>query len=437
MSKKTIFILLGSAIGLILLLVGLKKGGVIGNNDDSKVVELSKVAQTTIVETVSATGKIQPEIEVKISSEVSGEVIALPIKEGQQVKKGDLLVRINPDLYESGVNRSVASMSTTKAGLSQADAQVKEAKANYDRNKKLFDKGIISKSEWDRIVSAYEVAVANKQSAYYQVQSASATVTEAKDNLGRTTIYAPADGTISLLNIELGERVLGTQQMAGTEILRIANLNNMEVEVDVNENDIVKVSIGDSANIEVDAYLKREFKGIVTSISNSASSTLTADQVTNFKVKVRILKESYQDLLEGKPANFSPFRPGMTATVDIITKRKENIVAVPISAVVIKDDTTSVKKDIVAELEKKEQEQKGTAPKSDKKYECVFVKVGDKAKLRVVKTGIQDDTNIEIISGLKPGEEIIIGPYTTVSKDLVSNDKIRVETEKDKKESKK
>ena len=437
MSKKTIFILLGSAIGLILLLVGLKKGGVIGNNDESKVVELSKVAQTTIVETVSATGKIQPEIEVKISSEVSGEIIALPIKEGQQVKKGELLVRINPDLYESGVNRSVASMSTTKAGLSQADAQVKEAKANYDRNKKLFEKGIISKSEWDRIVSAYEVAVANKQSAYYQVQSASATVTEAKDNLGRTTIYAPADGTISLLNVELGERVLGTQQMAGTEILRIANLNNMEVEVDVNENDIVKVNIGDSANIEVDAYLKREFKGIVTSISNSASTALTADQVTNFKVKVRILKESYQDLLEGKPENFSPFRPGMTATVDIITKRKENITAVPISAVVIKDDTTSVKKDIVAELEKKEQEQKGTAPKSDKKYECVFVKVGDKAKLRVVKTGIQDDTNIEIISGLKPGEEIIIGPYTTVSKDLVSNDKVRVETEKDKKESKK
>ena len=437
MSKKTIYILLGSAIGLILLLVGLKKGGVIGNNDDSKIVELSKVAQTTIVETVSATGKIQPEIEVKISSEVSGEVIALPVKEGQQVKKGDLLVRINPDLYESGVNRSVASMSTTKAGLSQADAQVKEAKANYDRNKKLFEKGIISKSEWDRLVSAYEVAVANKQSAYYQVQSASATVTEAKDNLGRTTIYAPADGTISMLNIELGERVLGTQQMTGTEILRIANLNNMEVEVDVNENDIVKINIGDSANIEVDAYLKREFKGIVTSISNSASTALTADQVTNFKVKVRILKESYQDLLEGKPENFSPFRPGMTATVDIITKRKENITAVPISAVVIKDDTTSVKKDIVAELEKKEQEQKGTAPKSDKKYECVFVKVGDKAKLRVVKTGIQDDTNIEIISGLKPGEEIIIGPYTTVSKDLVSNDKVRVETEKDKKESKK
>ena len=433
MSKKTIYILAGSAIGLILLLIVLKKTGAIGNNDDSKIVELSKVAQTTIVETVSATGKIQPEIEVKISSEVSGEVIALTVKEGQQVKKGDLLVRINPDLYESGVNRSVASMSTTKAGLTQADAQVKEAKSSYDRSKTLFDKGIISRAEWDKAVSTYEVAKANKQSAYYQVQSASATVTEARDNLGRTTIYAPADGTISLLNIELGERVLGTQQMTGTEILRIANLNNMEVEVDVNENDIVKVNIGDSAKIEVDAYMKREFKGIVTSISNSASAALTADQVTNFKVKVRILKESYEDLLKGKPENYSPFRPGMTATVDVITKRKESVIAVPISAVVIKDDTTSVKKDIVAELEKEEQKNKGTAPKSDKKYECVFVKVGDKAKLRVVKTGIQDDTNIEIISGLKPGEEIIIGPYTTVSKDLSTNDKVKVETDKDKK----
>ena len=434
MSKKTIYILAGSAIGLILLLIVLKKTGTIGNNDDSKIVELAKVAQTTIVETVSATGKIQPEIEVKISSEVSGEVIALTVKEGQQVKKGDLLVRINPDLYESGVNRSVASMSTTKAGLTQADAQVKEAKASYDRSKTLFDKGIISRAEWDKAVSTYEIAQANKQSAYYQVQSASATVTEAKDNLGRTTIYAPADGTISLLNIELGERVLGTQQMTGTEILRIANLNNMEVEVDVNENDIVKVNIGDSAKIEVDAYMKREFKGIVTSISNSASAALSADQVTNFKVKVRILKESYLDLLEGKPENYSPFRPGMTATVDVITKRKENIVGIPISAVVIKDDTTSVKKDILVELEKEEQKNKGTAPKSDKKFECVFVKVGDKAKLRVVKTGIQDDTNIEIISGLKPGEEIIIGPYTTVAKELASNDKVRVENAKEKKQ---
>ena len=428
MSKKTIFILLGLIIAVVVGILVFGKGG----KDDTKIVEIAQAKKMTIVETVSATGKIQPEIEVKISSEVSGEVIALPVKEGQQVKKGDLLVKINPDIYVSGVNRTAASVSNTKAGLTQADAQVKEAKANYDRNKTLFEKGVISKSEWDRIVSAYEVAVASKQSAYYNVQSANATLTEARDNLGRTTIYAPADGTISLLSIELGERVLGTQQMTGTEILRIANLNNMEVEVDVNENDIVKVSIGDKADIEVDAYLKRKFKGTVTSISNSASTALTADQVTNFKVKVRIEKESYQDLLKDKPDNYSPFRPGMTATVDIITKTNVDVIAVPISAVVIKDDTTSVKKDIVAELEKEEQEKKGTAPKSDQKFECVFVKVGDKAKLRVIKTGIQDDTNIEIISGLKPGEEIIVGPYTTVSKDLMSNDKVRIENEKDK-----
>jgi len=256
------------------------------------------------------------------------------------------------------------------------------------------------------------------------VQSAGATVTEAQDNLNRTTIYSPVDGTISKLDTELGERVLGTQQNIGTEILRVANLNNMEVEVDVNENDIVKVEIGDDAEIEVDAYLKRKFKGTVTSISNSASSDLTADQVTNFKVKVRILKESYEDMLKGKPVNFSPFRPGMTATVDIITERKENIIAVPISAVVVKSDTTSVKRDVVKELEEKEQEKK--TGEAGKKYECVFVKVGDKAVLRPITTGVQDDTNIEVITGLKKGDEVIIGPYTLVTKELNANDKVVV-----------
>jgi HlyD family secretion protein len=208
--------------------------------------------------------------------------------------------------------------------------------------------------------------------------------------------------------------------MTGTEILRVANLDNMEVEVDVNENDIVKVSIGDSTNIQVDAYLKKEFKGIVTSISNSASSATSADQVTNFKVKVRILKESYQDLLEGKPANFSPFRPGMTATVDIITTRKEKVVGVPISAVVVKNDTTATQK---TEM-KVEGDDKKVMAKNDKKFECVFIKQGDKAKLRVIKTGIQDDTNIEVVSGLKKGDVVIVGPYTTVTKDLKPGDKV-------------
>jgi len=424
MSKKTIYYLLGGAVLLIVLLLVLKKTGAVGNNEEGKEVETVIVKESNLTETVSATGKVQPEVEVKISSEVSGEIIELPIKEGQAIKKGDLLVRINPDLYQSSVSRSVASLSTSKAGLSQAEAQLKEAKANYDRNKRLFEKGVISKSEWDRIVSAYEVAQAARQSAYFSVQSAGATVTEARDNLNRTTIYAPVDGTISKLDAELGERVVGTQQMAGTEILRVANLNNMEVEVDVNENDIVKIEIGDPANIEVDAYLRRQFKGVVTSISNSAASdATTANQVTNFKVKVRILPESYADMTKGKPANYSPFRPGMTATVDIITENKSGILTVPISAVVVRTDTTGVKKDVLKELEQKEKEKEtGVA---EEKFECVFIKVGDKAVLRRVTTGIQDDTNIEIIKGIKKGDEVIIGPYNLVSKELNPGDKVK------------
>ncbi len=427
MSKKKIYILLSVLVVVAVLLVVLKSKGVIGKSDDSKEVEIAKANQITIVETVSATGKIQPEIEVKISSQVSGEIIDLPVKEGQVVKKGDLLVRINPDLYTSGLNRSVSNYSGTKSGLSQADASFKEAQASYERNKTLYDKGIISKADWDKATASFEVAKANKQTAYFNVQSASASVKEAKDNLGRTTIYSPNDGTISKLSVELGERILGTQQMAGTELLRVANLNNMEVEVDVNENDIVKINIGDETKIQVDAYLKKEFKGIVTSISNSASTTTTADQVTNFKVKVRILKESYMDLIQGKPDTYSPFRPGMTATVDIITTRKENVIGIPISSVVVKSDTAATKK-----FEMTEDNKDQVKSKSDKKYECVFVKVGDKAKIRIVKTGIQDDTNIEILSGLKKGDEVITGPYVTVSKDLNSGDKVKVSAAKDK-----
>ena len=429
MSKKTTYYIIGALVVIIIAIIILTKTGVIGNKDEGIEIEVAKVEPLTIIETVSATGKIQPEIEVKISSEVSGEIIALPVKEGQTVKKGDLLVKINPDLYTSSLNRTVAGLSGTKAGLTQADAQLKEAKSNYDRNKKLFDKGIISRSEWEKIASSYEVAQASKQSAYYNVQSASATVSEAKDNLGRTTIYSPADGTISMLAVELGERVLGTQQMTGTEILRVANLNNMEVEVDVNENDIVKISIGDSTNVEVDAYLKKKFKGIVTSISNSANATLTADQVTNFKVKVRILKDSYEDLTVGKPASYSPFRPGMTATVDIITKRRTDVLGVPIGAIVIKTDTLATTKTNDSDVLVK--------TKSDKKFECVFVMVGDKAELRVIKSGIQDDSNIEISKGLKSGDQVIVGPYTTVTKDLNPGDKVKLAVKADAVKSKK
>ncbi|MEG9327097.1 efflux RND transporter periplasmic adaptor subunit [Salinimicrobium catena] len=417
MKKKTLFIIVGVALVLIVLLVVGKKAGWFGKSGNYKEVEITQVEKTDLIETVSATGKIQPEVEVKLSSEVSGEIIELPVVEGQQVQKGDLLVRVNPEIYQSNLERSRAGLQNIRAGLAQAEANLKEAESNYERNRSLFEKGIISKAEWDRIVSAYEVAKAGRQSAYYNVQSAAASVNEAQENLGRTTIFAPMSGTISSLSAELGERVVGTQQMAGTEILRVADLSNMEVEVDVNENDIVKVSIGDSTIVEVDAYLKQQFKGLVTEISNSANTAQTADQVTNFKVKVRILEESYEHLLEGKPENYSPFRPGMTATVDIITNRKDDVIAVPISSIVVKSDTS-------ATAGKKKVEEKVVA--TDKKFETVFVKKGEEAKLRVVKTGIQDDARIEITSGLEVGEEVITGPYNTVTKTLKPGDKVEV-----------
>lgn len=415
--SKTVKIILGIVILTLIVLVAGKSLGWFGKKGNFKQVTVEKVSLIDIVETVSATGKIQPEKEVKISSEVSGEILELPFKEGQDVKKGDLLVRVNPDLIQSALNRSQATYQNIKANLEQAEANLKQAKADYERNKTLFDKGVISKADWDRSVAAYETAEAGRSSAYYSVKSAAASVNEARDNLTRTTIYAPMDGTISLLSVELGERVVGTQQMAGTEILRVANLSNMEVEVDVNENDIVKVQIGDSTIVEVDAYLKKEFKGIVTEIANSAAGSLAADQVTNFKVKVRILEESYKDLTEGKPESYSPFRPGMTATVDIITNVRNSAVAVPISAIVIKTDTSSAKKpyDKIGNSEMSSEEQR---------FECVFVNDQGKAKLKVVKTGIQDDTNIEIIEGLSKDDEIITGPYNMVSKILNPGDLI-------------
>ena len=414
MKKKTLIIIGVIAVLVIVLLVVGKKAGWFGASANLREIEVTELVPLEIVETVAATGKIQPETEVKLSSEVSGEIIDLPIVEGQLVEKGDLLVRINPDLYQSSLQRSRAGLQNVRASHAQAEASLRESKANYDRNKVLFERGVISKAEWDKIVATYEMAQASTNAAYYSMQSAAATVTEATDNLARTTIYAPMRGTISRLDVELGERVVGTQQMAGTEIVRVANLANMEVVVDVNENDIVKISVGDSTIVGVDAYLKREFKGVVTEISNSAIEGLTADQVTNFKVKVRILESSYADLLEGRSENYSPFRPGMTATVDIITRKKNNVIGVPISAIVIKNDTTSGTG-----------AKKSPAP-ADQKFETVFVKEGNKAKLRVVTTGIQDNRNIEILTGLKEGETVITGPYTTVTKTLKDGDEVQL-----------
>ncbi len=406
MTKRT-WIIIICAVVLIGVLIGAKKAGWIGQPKGTEVA-LSTAKTADIIETVIASGKIQPEIEVKMSSEVSGEIIELPVEEGQKVEKGQLLVRINPDIYYAAVNRAKATVNSAKAGLQSSKAQFAEAEKNYKRNKELVKKNVISDAEFDAIERAYNVARLSEESARFQLASAEATLKEAQDNLARTTIYAPQAGTISMLNAEVGERVVGTAQMAGTEILRLANLEYMEVLVEVNENDIIRVQLNDTALIEVDAYLDKEFKGVVTEIANSAKLVGgSTDQVTNFEVKVRMLKSSYADLMEQNPNMKSPFRPGMTASVEIITERLANVLTVPIEAVTTRNDTITGKN----RRAKADEE----APED---FEVVFVKDGNKAMLRLVKTGIQDSENIHILSGLEEGEEVVSGPYSEVSKKL-------------------
>lgn len=422
--SKTLKIIIGLVLLLIILLVVGKKAGWLGG-EEGIPVELGIVEEGSITQTVVASGKIQPEVEVKISAEVSGEIIELPFKEGASVKKGDLLVKINPDLFLAAVNRTRASVNTAKASLASAKAQYLEAEKNYNRNKSLHADGVISDADFDAIKRAYQVAQLGVESAKYQLESAEATLQEARDNLARTTIYSPMDGTISMLNSEVGERVVGTAQMTGTEILRVANLDLMEVLVEVNENDIIQVELGDTAIIEVDAYLNEEFKGLVTEIANSANLNGTSiDQVTNFEVKVRILKSSYKSLMEDK--EMSPFRPGMTASLDILTDQQNKVLTVPIQAVTTRADTS----DVPAYKRKKT-----TEVDDDELFEIVFVHEQGKAKMRIVKTGIQDDENIVISSGLKAGEEIIVGPWSAVSRTLRPNSLVREKEDSQEEES--
>ena len=436
--KKSYLYIVGVIIVLVVALVVAKKKGLLGETGDAMEVELAKVELVDITETVSSSGKIKPEVEVKIAPEVSGEIINLPIKEGQEVAKGQLLVEINPDIYESSVNRTHASLQSSKSAYQQSKARLIESKQDYKRNRKLFNNGTIAQSEWDKSKANYEVAKLQVESAKYQVSSSEATLREAQDNLARTKIFSPMDGTISKLNVEQGERVVGTQQMAGTELLRVANLNEMEAEVDVNENDIIKVKIGDETDIEVDAFLNKTFKGVVTEIANSAETAGTsADQVTNFKVKVKILEESYKEVADEMGLKYSPFRPGMTATVDIKTRNKKGIVGVPISAVTTRSDTTSVKNRSKNKKEKIKDNKDDNSGSKDEKvakkkdiFECVFVidSLG-KSKIRIVETGIQDDENIQITKGLKEGDEIITGPYIMVSRTLKPGMDVKEETE--------
>ncbi len=419
---------------IIVMIIGQSRGW-IGGSDGVRVT-VDKAEVRDIVEIVTANGKIQPVTEVKISPDVSGEVIELNVEEGDYVKRGDLLVKINPDVYESMLDRAIASLNTNKANLAsarsrkvQAEAQFINAESSYLRNKRLYEEDAISQSEYDAIRSQYLIAKADVESAeqsiiaaQYQVMSAEASVREARENLTRTNIFAPMDGTVSRLDTEVGERVVGTSQFAGTEIMRIANLNVMEVIVDVSENDIVRVSEGDTAIIDVDAYFGEEFSGMVTSIANSAKTEAQAlDQVTNFEVKIRILPESYEHIQSDKSKNASPFRPGMSATVDIQTSKAFDVVSVPIQAIAIRDIDAN-ENDSIDNESSTGNKDKNLASRSG---EIVFLYEDGIARVIPVKTGIQDLNHIEVKEGISEGDEVITGPYRVVSSTLKDGDIVR------------
>jgi HlyD family secretion protein len=419
------------------------------NGNKPTEVYVEKATTKTIIELVSATGKIQPETELKLSSDVSGEITEMAVKEGDQVKKGDLLCRIKPDLYVSAIDRVNANVNTTKANLKTALAQLDQAKANlanseatFNRNKKLLEQSAISQQEFDGFKAQYESAKANVQAleagvnaGQYNIQSSEATLKEANTNLEKTYIYAPVDGTVSKLSVEKGERVVGVSGMAGTEILRLANLNEMEVSVEVNENDIIKVHKNDTALIEVDAYMDKKFKGIVTEIANSSNSTgISVDQVTNFVVKIRLLRESYQFLISDK--NQIPFRPGMSASVDIQTRKVINVIAIPIQAVTTRnpDSLNTTSNDEFDDREvkvKNDNEDKDVKKEEVKIKEYVFLVNNGSAKQIEVKTGIQDNDFIQVISGLTDKQEVICGPYSAVSKSLKEGTKIKIVRKED------
>ena len=420
MKNKKLLIILGSCIIAVIIFILLAKSrGWIGG-EDAIIVELSDVKRGKIVELVTASGSIQPEVEVNISPEVPGEIIELNIMEGDSVKEGDLLVQIRPDNYINALerakatyNQQLANYSSAKSSLARAEAQFLKTELEYNRQKKLYDQKVISDSDYEVALTNYKISIqdleSSKQSvkaSQYVVKSASASVDDAEENLSKTSILAPMNGTVSKLSVELGERVVGTSQMAGTELLRVADLNKMEVKVDVNENDIVRVSLGDEVDIDVDSYmnLDKRFKGIVTEIASTANPKPSADAVTEFEVKIRILNESFLDLQKDGITN--PFKPGMTASVEIITQVKNDILIVPISSVTTRNKKDSLGKELIKQI--------------------IFIQNDDKVKEIEVETGISDFENIEILSILNESNKIVSGPYIAISKELKDGSKIEL-----------
>lgn len=402
--KKSIW-WIAAAVLIVILMIASKTC----KKDKTPVVETSKVERMTITETIPANGKIQPVTEVKISPDVSGEIVELHVKEGDRVKKGDLIIKIKQDIYLSAVDQAMASVNAARASYKQQQAQTLRAKQNYDRYAKLYELRTVSKAEYESASAEWDVAQQQLDGAKYNISSAEARLKEARENLVKTTIYSPMDGIISKLSVELGERVVGTSQMAGTEMFRVADFSQMEVLVDVNENDIIRLNPGDSSKITVDAYTDRIFYGVVTEVANSSkSSTTTAlDQATTFEVKVRISPESYIDLLS---ENAAPFRPGMSASVQIQTSRAENTLALPVSAITSRSDLGESGKAFVFTYSAKDQTVHPVA----------------------IKTGLQDMTHVQITDGLSDSSVVVTGPFNAISKTLRDGMKVKTSQEKSK-----
>lgn len=439
MSKKLKWII-GILLILIILLVVLSKAGVLGKDEGTKVTA-EKAAVRNITETVTASGKIFPEVEVKVSPDISGEIVELNVEEGDTVHRGQVLAKIYADIYASQRDEAAAVVAQSQAQVSNSTAQLgalkatlDQAQATYNRQKTLLDQKVISQAEFETAQQAFESAKANFQAAQSGikanqagVQNAMAGLSRANKDVGRATIVAPMDGVVSLLSVKKGERVAGNSFNVGTEMMRIADLSSIEVQVDVGENDIPKVKLGDTANIEVDAFNNRKFKGIVYKIANpetslAASAGASSTSVTNYEVHIRLLPSSYQDLVvKGQPF---PFRPNMTASADIQTQTHSNVLSVPLNAV-----TTRSMNDVKQADTTKAKSAAATVTNTNDSdlAEVVFaVQPDGKVKLLPVKTSIQDINNIEITSGLKAGEQVITGPYDIVSKTMKNGDKVKV-----------
>ena len=436
--KRIVLIIVISAVGLLVVLGIGKKQGWFGNEGFLRVA-VEKGIQREIVEVITANGKIKPETEVIISPDVSGEIVDLVIKEGDAVRRGQYLLKIKPEAYQMARNRAEASLNNARARLKQAEAQLEMADLDYRRNKQLYEDEAISTAEFEQSLTAYNTAMAEKEAAEFSVQSAQATLDEADESLTKTSIYAPMAGTVSSLSVELGERVVGTSMMSGTEMLRIADLSRMEVEVEVNENDIVRVAYGDTAVIEVDAYPDTDFLGVVSEIPVSANTTgVTTDQVTNFMVKILLLAESYEDKVS--ESNPYPLRPGMSATADIQTDRRTGVYSVPIQAVTTRMDTTG-KASVTEDQQIGQVSSDGSVSSvslpaegtsdSDEPIVVVFVVSEGKAWMKAVKTGIQDNNYIEVTEGLDPEAEIIIAPYSAISRQLRDDLPVEVVSEEE------